>query len=241
MMNVTLGLPSDRYDEIPMKSMKAGSDRETDIELGFEIEGGSPMMRDVRNLEPAISVLQVTIRRPYTIPTLMAITWSLFPYVIPIFTVLSFIRHSAVAMSEGTSTRAGYSGFLLFYIFLALFCVLLNEKVLKRIIQEPRPAASASQSYGMPSGHSTSCYAWMVWCLVELLAHPSSSTGFTTFLIVLALFVLGPVPYARVFLHDHTGRQVLVGMAVGSVIGLLAVPIRSWLLPHSTPVWLPSP
>ena len=152
MSNVTLGLPLDHMEDIPLKSKGHQSPRDLDIESGLYEFDRSPLTTggQIVSMEPAISVLQVTIRKPFTIPSLAAITWSLFPYVVPVFSLLSFIRHSAVGLSHGVPISKGYSGFLLFYIFLAVFCVLLNEKVLKRIFQEPRPIGSASKSYGMP-------------------------------------------------------------------------------------------
>ena len=241
-VSVTLGLQVENYEPVPLRDFDQRVARGVDVESGFEIsESPSTTLfaRSKVSQEPAISVLQVTIRRPFTLKSTAAITWSLFPYVVPIFSVLSFVRHSVAAVTRGESVASGYSGFILFYLILAIFGVLLNEKVLKRIIQEPRPAGSASKSFGMPSGHSTNCYAWMVWCIVEIMAHPSSSGWFTIFLICLSLLVLGPVPYARVYLEDHTPKQVLVGMAVGSIIGLIAVPVRVALFPHATPLWLP--
>ena len=238
-MSTTLGLPVDNREEVPLKTRGDRSPFSPDLESGaFELSSPLNYKDQVLEVQPAISVLQVTIRRPFTTKSILAITWSLFPYVVPIFSILSLVRHAAIGVSNGSSVSSGYSGFLLFFTLLAGFCVLLNERVLKRFIQEPRPAASAAKSYGMPSGHSTSCYAWMIWCLMELLAHPSSSAVFTIFLALLCLLVLAPVPYARVYLQDHTEKQVLVGMGVGTVIGLIALPVRGVLFPNATPLWL---
>jgi len=239
-MNVTLGLPAENYEPVALRDFPDGSVKRFDIESGLSVDS-SPLTVDSGNVsEPAISILQVTVRRPFTKKSIAAIMWSLFPYVVPIFTFLSFIRYAIISVGNGQAVTHGYSGFLFFYIIFAITCVLLNERVLKRVIQEPRPSGSASKSYGMPSGHSTSCYAWMVWCLVEIIAHPASSIALTIFLICLTLVVLGPVPYARVYLQDHTNRQVLVGMLVGTFLGLLAVPFRLWVFPYATPLWLAS-
>lgn len=241
-MNVTLGTPSEdeSFDPIPLKDFQSDQQlTKPDIEQGFEIDDSptNSLFAPVWEERP-MCVLQVTIRRPLTPRSIAAIMWSLFPYAVPIFCILSFIRHAAVSARVGASIVAGHSGFLMYYIGLAIFGVLLNEKVLKRIIQEPRPAASACKGYGMPSGHSTNCYAWMVWTVFEIILHPSASLFVTIFLVCLAVFVLGPVPYARVYLEDHTPRQVLAGMAVGSLIGLLAVPVRSVAFPNATPLWV---
>ena len=239
-MNVALGLPSDdeHLEPVPLKDFQAQPSRKPDIEQGFEIDESPNSLFAQFGPEAPMCVLQVTIRKPITRPAMAAIVWSLFPYAVPIFCVLSFIRHAALTAHAGQSVASGHSGFLLFYICLAIFGVLLNEKVLKRIIQEPRPIASACRGYGMPSGHSTNCYAWMIWNTTEILSHPSPSTFVTLFLLCLTIFVLGPVPYARVYLQDHTPKQVMVGMVVGTIIGLLAVPSRLWLFPHATPLWL---
>jgi membrane-associated phospholipid phosphatase len=239
-MNVTLGLPigEDRLEPVPLKDFQAGQESKGDVEQGFDMDESPSSLFAQRPADAPMCVLQVTIRKPLTKASLAAIIWSLFPYAVPIFCILSFIRHAALSAHSGTSIASGYSGFLLFYICFAIFGVLLNEKLLKRIIQEPRPLASACKGYGMPSGHSTNCYAWMVWTLVEILSHPSPSSFVTVFLVCLTIFVLGPVPYARVYLQDHTPKQVLVGMVVGTILGLLAVPFRTTLFPHATPLWL---
>jgi membrane-associated phospholipid phosphatase len=239
-MSVAVGLPiDDNYDPIPLRTFQRADDSDlSDIEKGFEIDDSPNSLFATPAEEQPVCVLQVTIRKPVTPGSMAAIAWSLFPYAVPIFSVLSFIRHAAEAAHRGESIAGGYSGFLLYYICLALFGVLLNEKVLKRIVQEPRPAASACKGYGMPSGHSTNCFTWMVWTLVEILSHPSPSAWFTIFLLCLTVFVLAPVPYARVYLQDHTREQVMVGMAVGTILGLLAAPIRLWLFPNATPLWL---
>lgn len=233
------GASASEYEPVPLKRMLDGFDDDLDMELGFEIDV-SPKRDSSRPMDRGISILQVTIRRPFTVLSLMAIAWSLLPYVVPVFTILSFVRYMAIAIARGQSITGGYSGFLLFYLLLAISGVLLNEKVLKRIIQEPRPPGSASTSYGMPSGHATNCYAWLVWCLLELWTSRAHSEGLTWFLVLLAVMVLGPVPYARVYLQDHTKKQVLVGCLVGSLIGVVAVPARRIFFPLAVPLWLPA-
>jgi membrane-associated phospholipid phosphatase len=238
-MSIILGSPAESdIDPIPLREFQQTVLKKGDIERGFELDDSPISLFAPQALEQPVCILQVTIRKPLTKGSIAAIMWSLFPYAVPVFSVLSFIRHALTAARQGDSIVGGYSGFLFFYICLAIFGVLLNEKVLKRLVQEPRPAASACKGYGMPSGHSTNCYAWMVWMVVEILSHPSASGWFTIFLICLTIFVMGPVPYARVYLQDHTPKQVLVGMVVGSIIGLIAAPIRLWLLAHATPLWL---
>ena len=235
-MNVSLGSAMSDYEPVPLKDMMSdGSPSATDVEMGLEIESAPKSKVDV--LDEGIAVLQVTIRRPFTLFSLLAILWSLFPYVVPLFVILSFMRNLAVAIVNGESPFSGHCGFLLFFILLAIGGVLLNEHVLKRMFQEPRPAASASKSFGMPSGHSTNCYAWMVWTLMEILLHPSPSHGLNIFLVVFDLIVLGPVPYARVYLQDHTPKQVIVGGSIGATIGLVAAGMRSAMFPDAVPLW----
>jgi acid phosphatase family membrane protein YuiD len=237
-MNVSLGSALSDYEPVPLKDF--GSDGSpistSDIEMGMEIEEKVKVNVDV--LQEGISVLQVTIRRPFTVASIMAILWSLFPYVVPLFVILSFMRNLVGAIIDNTSPFAGHAGFLLFFILLAIFGVLLNEHVLKKMFQEPRPAASASKSYGMPSGHSTNCYAWMTWSILEMLVTPGGSKAFITFLVIFDLLVLGPVPYARVYLQDHTTKQVVVGSSIGAAIGILAVPVRYAIFPHAVPLWI---
>ena len=237
-MNVSLGSVSDNYDPIPLKELNGGHEAETDVELGFEMD--TSLIIQNRLLDEGIAVLQVTIRRPFSVLSVMAILWSLFPYVVPLFCILSFIRYIVLSIIAHQLPWTGHAGFLFFYLLLALSGVVLNERVLKRFFQEPRPAASASKSYGMPSGHSTNCYAWMVWVILEVVLHPSRSSGLNWTCVIISLVVLAPVPYARVYVQDHTPKQVLAGCAVGTILGLFAVPLRALLFPNAVPVWIPS-
>jgi hypothetical protein len=78
----------------------------------------------------------------------------------------------------------------------------------------------------------------MTWSILEMLVTPGGSKAFITFLVIFDLLVLGPVPYARVYLQDHTTKQVVVGSSIGAAIGILAVPVRYAIFPHAVPLWI---
>ena len=89
--------------------------------------------------------------------------------------------------------------------------------------------------YGMPSGHSTIAFAFFAFAAVHLLTRrPSILDGYTplrrtlVWSVTLPLFVVAPflVAYQRVAARRHTVAQVIVGGAMGAVLGSSA----AWFL-----------
>ncbi|KAK6511556.1 hypothetical protein TWF481_000471 [Arthrobotrys musiformis] len=109
-------------------------------------------------------------------------------------------------------------------IILAFAGQLGNEAinyVLKRVIKEARPTNLKGKGYGMPSSHTQFMFFFAtyisLWIAVrnKFLPKPVKS------LLLLSLPALAVgVAWARVYLHYHTVKQVLVGSGAGVVIGL---------------------
>ncbi|GEQ68510.1 hypothetical protein JCM33374_g2178 [Metschnikowia sp. JCM 33374] len=108
---------------------------------------------------------------------------------------------------------------------------LINEllnSVIKHSVKQPRPEfhrnfgdGSSSLSHGMPSAHSQfmGFYASYYLCVV-LLQTPCT----TLHKVGMAVFLVGSsicVAFSRVYLQYHTTPQVVVGLSVGVVWGLV--------------------
>jgi membrane-associated phospholipid phosphatase len=91
---------------------------------------------------------------------------------------------------------------------ITLLVMLLNEVVLKSLLQQPRPATSCLKSKGMPSSHSALSLAWAGAIFIR---------GWNGSHRVLVLALVS-VPWARVHVGDHTTYQVLAGCLVGSAV-----------------------
>jgi membrane-associated phospholipid phosphatase len=144
--------------------------------------------------------------------------WSLVPY------GMFFVLFAAFLFAGDTSSLS--------FIALMGCLVIVNEGILKHSINQKRPPGSCLyfKSYGMPSGHAATSIGMMTSMLLEIWVDrtanrfsPSrcvfSLRNKCIFTIVL-LFLLLPVPFSRVVLHDHYASQVAVGAVVG-IVGAL--------------------
>merc|ERR1712137_484767 len=94
------------------------------------------------------------------------------------------------------------------------------NKVLKRLIREPRPSLSPKDGFGMPSAHSQ--FAFFLLTFVTLLLcwkwRTRSKESITQLIFLWATAFA--VCIGRVYLSYHTMSQVLVGVLVGCLLGL---------------------
>ena len=105
----------------------------------------------------------------------------------------------------------------LLYIILVLSYIFgkrLN-KVLKRVIAQKRPN---KDSHGMPSFHAQISFFYSTF------AHYSRAPGPIVFSIGLHVVAIA-VSYGRVHLGKHTWEQIIVGMLIGFVQGLLTAAV----------------
>ena len=110
-----------------------------------------------------------------------------------------------------------------FISVLVLFHFVPNE-ITKRILQEPRPETSCSQtSYGMPSGHSNFSLCLFTWYVLELTQCSGRFRDQGLYkLEQFFILILAPiVPASRVVLNYHTVKQVSIGSTLGVCNGII--------------------
>ena len=152
---------------------------------------------------------------------------SLAPQIIIVVTLTILVTHRSLHAA-------------LLMAFLVLNDVL--SRVLKDVIQQPRPAngphANSPGDWGMPSSHCQFMCFLCVYGALLLVSqrHPRRIAGS----LALAALAAG-VAVSRVHLLYHTVEQVLVGGAIGGLIGvpaaLAAVAVHTRLGPRLQPLF----
>ena len=138
------------------------------------------------------------------------IFWSFIPYALMIVLLVTFL------LVADTTTLS--------FIFLPGIIAVVNEVLFKQILSQHRPTGSCLyfKSYGMPSGHATTSIGLLWYAILEIwVDRPGLTLGSKAVLTSAVAFFLAPVPYSRVYLHDHFAAQVGVGAAVGFVLASL--------------------
>lgn len=122
-----------------------------------------------------------------------------------------------------------------------LGCEALNW-VLKRLIKQERPSSALGigKGYGMPSSHAQFMGYFAAYLCVHILARPTHSFNRSLPVMLVRLTAVVTVAVlvcaSRVYLAYHTVEQVLVGVTIGIVVGLVySGPVRS--LVRSTSLW----
>jgi membrane-associated phospholipid phosphatase len=111
-------------------------------------------------------------------------------------------------------------------VSLAVFgatAVLTNEAVLKKLVAQPRPEGSCLASQGMPSSHCIIAIGGLLVALhhLRLAGHVTPTRA------ALMMAMLLPVPWARVFLSDHSVTQVMAGSVIGAALALLHIKVAA--------------
>uniref|UniRef100_A0A0G4IF89 Phosphatidic acid phosphatase type 2/haloperoxidase domain-containing protein n=1 Tax=Chromera velia CCMP2878 TaxID=1169474 RepID=A0A0G4IF89_9ALVE len=172
--------------------------------------------------DKGIAVMSVTIRKPITLVSGIAIAYSYLPYLVCLgFSIWFVLDH------------------IIYPLWAALTLItvsLVGEIGLKHIVREPRPENSAVKSYGMPSSHSSTCIGLLFYTVFELLfPFEGVKPHWTALQLTLAVFVtvvaLAPVPWARWYLEDHSLRQICVGSALGFIFGVSSYFVRVHFFP----------
>ena len=132
------------------------------------------------------------------------------PQALFIFSILSFIPYILIFIFCGLTLFSRKHRQLKMAILL-ISSYLIGDKLMKNIIQSPRPEGSCKETFGFPSSHMTvmTCYALGVW-----LHCRKSQKMFLLILVILQGF-------ARVQLKYHTWEQVVGGIAFAIVYGLI--------------------
>jgi len=179
---------------------------------------------------------QVTVRLPLDMNplSLIALTYGFLPWLIPISLVLYFVYT--------------WHFIYLYGPLMSVVLAIINEGILKRIFNQPRPLGSANRELkngkwimkpGMPSGHVLNATVICVWALLEVylkgpgLEHHESLT--MTWLAVIAAVHL-PVPWARWYNDDHSVDQCVVSIILGLIAAAAGFYIRVHYFSH---VWKP--
>ncbi|CEG46156.1 dolichyldiphosphatase 1 [Plasmopara halstedii] len=110
------------------------------------------------------------------------------------------------------------------------------NKVLKKLINQPRPEGAYMSGSGMPSAHSQfmgffAAY-FVIYTSKRLNSRRRLEQGLT---IVCAIMVAMLTCYSRIHLNYHSTDQVVVGVAFGILTGILwytlVASTSSWLFP----------
>jgi len=156
-------------------------------------------------------VLDVTLPDELSALVILAIFYSMLP-----FLVIGGMLVIAV------STRRL---FWTFAVALVGVIIVLNEGIIKRIVQEKRPDGSCLHSFGMPSSHSAISMGLLAWVLLEMIIGQSLIPTMLFlkrgWISLLFLVTCVPVPWSRVMLKDHSTLQVFIGSGVGICIAVL--------------------
>lgn len=153
------------------------------------------------------AVGQVTIRLPLDFRPLplLALLLSFVPWALPL-----------VILSDALLEQNALSFFIL--VALVLTSV-MNEFVLKPFFEEPRPEASACRDAqgkllpGMPSGHVLVCQSLLAFFVVLALREKLAKVALVLVLSMPAM------PWARWYNGDHSCKQVMVSVVLGTVLG----------------------
>eukprot|EP00386_Alphamonas_edax_P005790 GDKI01018898.1.p1 GENE.GDKI01018898.1~~GDKI01018898.1.p1 ORF type:complete len:222 (-),score=35.56 GDKI01018898.1:312-977(-) len=176
-----------------------------------DIESGAQLVDD-----KAFAFLSVTIRPPFTLSNILALTYSFLPYALFVVYFVWFVCTEH------------------FFPFYAMILTVVGstmcEVLFKNFFKERRPERSVVHSYGMPSSHCLSSFAVFVWILLEVCIAKLSIMWRLLYLLTnIALYA--PVPWARWYLEDHSYKQCVAGCSGGVILGVAAFFIRFQIIP----------
>jgi len=170
-----------------------------------------------------IAVGQVTIRLPLD-PNplnLIALAYGFLPWLIPIGLGCYFIWT--------------WHFIYIYGVLISAVLATINEGILKKIFNEPRPKQSANKypdgrmKHGMPSGHVLNATSIMVWSLLEVYLRGPGLEEHQKLTIYWLAAIFGlhfPVPWARWYNMDHSAKQCSVSIVLGLIVGATAFYLR---------------
>ncbi|CAA9986214.1 PAP2-like protein, putative [Plasmodium knowlesi strain H] len=159
-------------------------------------------------------LLYVTLRNTNDIFSVVATVYGYIPYAFMLATLLGFLLTS--------------NNMLLYFVFIIPTQLTINDIILKNILKMSRPIHSALQSYGMPSGHSSFSFSLLTFLILHLLE--AKKDKWTIMACILAIILLLPIPWSRVYIQDHTLYQVIFGSLLGFIIGVVFYMIKKQFL-----------
>ena len=100
---------------------------------------------------------------------------------------------------------------------------LIVNKILKKVINQPRPVScEISSDSGMPSNHAQFISYLISFYIFQIAFNSKYLTKFYKFFYINILLLIGlVVSYSRIYLNYHTIDQVLVGVGIGTSIGII--------------------
>eukprot|EP01066_Platyproteum_vivax_P003163 Platyproteum_vivax@DN14053_c0_g1_i1.p1 len=182
------------------------------ISHDVDVEAAAAQPPTADTVYPAF--LSVTIRTPYTLPVLLALYYSFVPVCAFVGMFCWFLATEALFPFYGS--------------MLLILVSLVSELMIKNVVREARPVESSVGSYGMPSTHCLNALSLMTWLICNSLASPKLNIV----VILVTVLTLGPVPWGRYYLGDHTTKQCAVGSAGGITLGILAYFFQAAVFPH---------
>ncbi|GAB9477728.1 hypothetical protein Gpo141_00014864 [Globisporangium polare] len=151
--------------------------------------------------------------------------YGMVPYLVPITLAL------AILLLRRCRTWTLIFAFLFIPIVGVINAVILVQS-LGDCAECPRPCGACVPSNGMPSGHAANSVGLCLWIILETFLgvgkrwHKRKQLA----VVLLSVLLLAPVPYSRMYLGDHTSLEVIVGSAIGAVLGLVYFLIlRLWI------------
>ena len=185
-----------------------------DLEIGRQTSPSHSALIGVSERKGDRVFMQVTIWGERNALGNLALVWSLLP--VPWLIFLLAIVDGAGSYWAWVICTAGAGA-------------ILNEFFLKPYFKESRPIACPNKdSFGMPSGHSLFSGQVLIMTFYGItegrigrssLGGPGLIPG--KVLLLLTLIFLLPVPWARWYNQDHSGKQVAAGFALGALIAFL--------------------
>lgn len=164
----------------------------------------------------ATSYLSVTLRPPSTALHVFSVMYSYIPFV-----VFGFCSLWAVVSWQFLPVYA---------TILQCFGCIVNECYLKNLIREPRPYLSQVKSHGMPSSHCLVSYALLSWILLETTFNLQAALTWKAVACSEWLLLLAPVPWARMYVCDHSEKQCLMGCILGILCGIAAFVVHVYFI-----------
>jgi len=89
-----------------------------------------------------------------------------------------------------------------------------SEKLIKGIFKRKRPSYSILKTYSFPSTHALCTVSLLIFYLICI---PNTSLALTALVLMYSAFV----PFSRIYLGFHYISDILGGLAIGSILGIL--------------------
>ncbi|KAE9344247.1 hypothetical protein PR003_g8563 [Phytophthora rubi] len=143
----------------------------------------------------------------------------------PIFLVIVYL--TVVASQRDLDSISMLVGQLISVVF---------NKVLKKLINQPRPEGAYMTGPGMPSAHSQFMGFFAAYVVIYTWKRINSRRRLEQWFTILSVVVISVLTcYSRIHLNYHSADQVLVGAGFGVLTGvawyIIVASVSPWLFP----------